>query len=30
MAANDKLEKNMEKYPAARVRGKHLKYTEYK
>jgi NTP pyrophosphatase (non-canonical NTP hydrolase) len=29
-AAYEKLEKNKEKYPAARVQGKYLKYTEYK
>jgi len=28
-AAYEKLEKNKEKYPAARVQGKNLKYTEY-
>jgi len=28
-AAQDKLEKNREKYPAARVRGKSNKYSEY-
>jgi NTP pyrophosphatase (non-canonical NTP hydrolase) len=28
-AANDKLDKNEEKYPADKVRGKALKYNEY-
>ena len=29
-AAFDKLEKNREKYPASMVKGKSLKYSEYK
>jgi len=29
-AARDKLQKNMEKYPASKVRGKSYKYSEYK
>ena len=29
-AAYDKLEKNREKYPASKVRGKSSKYSEYK
>jgi NTP pyrophosphatase (non-canonical NTP hydrolase) len=29
-AAKEKLEKNKENYPADKVRGKALKYTEYK
>ena len=29
-AARDKFEKNKEKYPAAKVLGKYLKYNEYK
>ena len=28
-AAREKLEKNREKYPAAKVRGKYFKYSEY-
>ena len=28
-AANEKLEKNREKYPADKVRGSAKKYTEY-
>jgi len=28
-AAADKLEKNAEKYPADRVKGKALKYSDY-
>jgi dCTP diphosphatase len=28
-AAHQKIEKNIEKYPADRVRGKSLKYSEY-
>ena len=28
-AAHDKLQKNRAKYPSEKVRGKHLKYTEY-
>ncbi len=29
-AARDKIKRNREKYPAERVRGKALKYSEYK
>ena len=29
-AAKEKIEKNKKNYPAAKVRGKALKYTEYK
>jgi NTP pyrophosphatase (non-canonical NTP hydrolase) len=29
-AAQDKLKKNMKKYPASKVRGKSYKYSEYK
>jgi dCTP diphosphatase len=29
-AAYEKLEKNREKYPAAKVQGKYLKYNQYK